>query len=82
VPGLVPLIDRLNSGRPITVAAALDLTAAPLDRDVVMRVLTLLASWQALATSAMAQAAPPAAAAPAATAVPAVPGAELSAGPV
>ena len=82
VPSLVPLIDRLNSGRPITVAAALDLTAAPLDRDVVMRVLTLLASWQALATSAMAQAAPPAAAAPAATAVPAVPGAELSAGQV
>jgi 50S ribosomal protein L16 3-hydroxylase len=79
VPSLVPLIDRLNSGRPITVAAALDLTAAPLDRDVVMRVLTLLASWQALATSAMAQAAPPEAAAPAATAVP---GAELSAGPV
>ncbi len=76
VPSLVPLIDRLNSGRPITVAAALDLTAAPLDRDVVMRVLTLLASWQALATNAMAQAA---AAAPAETSAP---GAELAAGPV
>jgi hypothetical protein len=52
VPGLVPLIDRLNSGRPLTVADALDLAAQSRDREVLLRVLTLLASWRALATSA------------------------------
>jgi 50S ribosomal protein L16 3-hydroxylase len=52
VPGLVPLVETLNSGQPVSVAAALDLAAGPLDRDVLMKVLTLLASWQALATGA------------------------------
>jgi 50S ribosomal protein L16 3-hydroxylase len=51
VPSLGPLVDVLNSGQPISVAAALGLGAAPLDREVLMRVLTLLASWRALATS-------------------------------
>jgi hypothetical protein len=79
VPSLAPLIDRLNSGQQITVAAALDLAAAPLDRDVVIRVLTLLASWQALATSAIPQAA---AAAAAAVASAAADRADLAAGPM
>lgn len=55
VPGLVPLINRLNSGRPIMVAEALDLATEPHDREVLLRVLTLLASWRALATSAAAR---------------------------
>jgi 50S ribosomal protein L16 3-hydroxylase len=49
VPGLVPMIDQLNSGRPTRVAAALDLAAMPADREVLQKVLTLLASWRALA---------------------------------
>jgi 50S ribosomal protein L16 3-hydroxylase len=52
VPGLEPLIDRLNSGLPIAVSEALDLAAAPRDREVLLKVLTLLVSWRALATSA------------------------------
>jgi 50S ribosomal protein L16 3-hydroxylase len=55
VPSLTPLVDRLNSGQPISVAAALDLATAPFDRDVLMKVLTLLASWRALATGVTAQ---------------------------
>jgi hypothetical protein len=55
VPSLAPLVERLNSGQPISVAAALDLATAPLDRDVLMKVLTLLASWRALATGVTAQ---------------------------
>jgi 50S ribosomal protein L16 3-hydroxylase len=49
---LMPLIDRLNSGQPITVSAALDLAVAPRDREVLLKVLTLLAGWRALATTA------------------------------
>jgi 50S ribosomal protein L16 3-hydroxylase len=52
VSALAPLVGRLNSGQPIAVAAALDLATAPAERDVLLRVLTLLASWRALATSA------------------------------
>jgi hypothetical protein len=55
VAGLVPLIDRLNSGRPITVSEALDLGTDPSDREVLLKVLTLLASWRALATTAAAR---------------------------
>jgi 50S ribosomal protein L16 3-hydroxylase len=55
VAGLVPLIDRLNSGQPIPVSEALDLATEARDRDVLLKVLTLLASWQALATGATAQ---------------------------
>ena len=61
VPALVPLVDRLNSGRPISVAAALDLASAQLDRDVLMKVLTLLTSWRALATGVTVQVEPAAA---------------------
>jgi 50S ribosomal protein L16 3-hydroxylase len=78
VPGLVPLIDRLNSGRPLTVAEALDLGTQSRDREILLRVLTLLASWRALATSA----ATPTTAAPQAAAPeppdPAAPGALLA----
>jgi 50S ribosomal protein L16 3-hydroxylase len=52
VPGLAPLVDWLNSGQPISVGAALDLADSSPGRDVLMKVLTLLASWQALATGA------------------------------
>ncbi len=55
MPCLVPLVNRLNSGQPISVTAALDLAGAPFERDVLMRLLTLLASWRALATSVMPQ---------------------------
>jgi hypothetical protein len=51
VPSLAPLVDRLDSGLPVAVEAALELAASQADRDVLMRVLTLLASWRALATS-------------------------------
>ncbi len=68
MPCLVPLVDQLNSGEPISVAAALDLAESSAERDVLQRLLTLLASWQALATSAtppaQAAAAGPAAAPP------------------
>jgi 50S ribosomal protein L16 3-hydroxylase len=75
VPALVPLIDRLNSGRPIMVAEALDLAAESRDRQVLLRVLTLLASWRALATSAAAPATAASQAAPASqTAAAAPPG--------
>ncbi len=50
--GLVPLIDRLNSGQPIRVSEALDLATTARDRGVLLRVLTLLASWRALVTGA------------------------------
>ena len=53
--GLVQLIDRLNSGQPIRVSEALDLATAARDRDVLLKVLTLLASWRALATGATAR---------------------------
>jgi 50S ribosomal protein L16 3-hydroxylase len=49
VPGLVAMIDQLNTGRPTLVAAAVDLATTPADRDVLLKVLTLLASWRALA---------------------------------
>ena len=55
VPSLVQLIDRLNSGRPIIVSQALDLAPQASDREVLLKVLTLLASWRALATSAAAR---------------------------
>jgi hypothetical protein len=58
-PSLAALIDRLNSGRPIALAAALDLAASAADRDVLLRVLTLLASWRALAAIAAPRAATP-----------------------
>jgi 50S ribosomal protein L16 3-hydroxylase len=64
VPGLVLLVDRLNSGQSISVAAAIDLATAPFEREVLMRVLTLLASWRALATSAAPREAAAAGAAP------------------
>jgi hypothetical protein len=54
VPALVPLINRLNSGHAITVSEALDLATASRDRDVLLKVLTVLASWRALATTATA----------------------------
>jgi len=57
VASLVPLMERLNSGRPIPVSEALDLATAAPDRDVLLKVLTLLASWRALRTGATAQAA-------------------------
>jgi 50S ribosomal protein L16 3-hydroxylase len=55
VAALVPLIDRLNSGQPVQVSEALDLATESRDRDVLLKVLTLLASWRALATGAAAQ---------------------------
>jgi hypothetical protein len=50
VPSLVQLVDWLNCGEPVSVAAALELAVAPLDRKILMQVLTLLASWRALST--------------------------------
>jgi 50S ribosomal protein L16 3-hydroxylase len=55
VPSLAPLIDWLNSGEPVLVEAALGLAPLPLDRKVLMQVLTLLASWRALATGVAVQ---------------------------
>ena len=50
VPSLLQLVDWLNCGEPVSVAVALELAVAPLDRKVLMQVLTLLASWRALST--------------------------------
>ncbi len=55
VPSLAKLVDWLNSGEPVSVAAALGLAALPLERKVLMQVLTLLTSWRALATGGTAQ---------------------------
>jgi 50S ribosomal protein L16 3-hydroxylase len=55
VPSLAQLIDLLNSGEPVSVPAALGLAALPLERKVLMQVLTLLASWRALATGGTAR---------------------------
>jgi 50S ribosomal protein L16 3-hydroxylase len=56
-PSLAALVDGLNSGQPIALAAALELAATAADRDVLLRVLTLLASWRALAATAAPRAA-------------------------
>ena len=58
VPSLAKLVDWLNSGEPVSVAAGLGLAALPLDRKVLMQVLTLLTSWRALAIGGTAQRAP------------------------
>jgi hypothetical protein len=57
-PSLAALVAQLNSGQPIAVATALDLAGSAADRHVLLRVLNLLASWRALATSAAARPAP------------------------
>ena len=54
-PSLIRLIDWLNSGEPISVRAAVDLAAAPPERDVLTRVLALLANWRALEISGLVQ---------------------------
>jgi len=52
-PALTRLIDLLNSGEPISARAALALTTARADHDVVQRAMSLLASWRALKVSAI-----------------------------
>jgi 50S ribosomal protein L16 3-hydroxylase len=47
-PGLIGLVDWLNSGATISVRAAVDLAADPLERDVLTRVLALLANWRSI----------------------------------
>jgi 50S ribosomal protein L16 3-hydroxylase len=58
VPSLVRLVDWLNCGEPVSVAAALGLAASPLDRKVLMQALNLLASWRALASGGTTQRVP------------------------
>lgn len=55
VPSLTQLVDWLNSGEPVAITAALGLAAPPLDRKVLLQVLTLLTSWRALATGGTAE---------------------------
>jgi len=50
-PSLIRLVDRLNSGETMSVRAAVELAADPLERDVLTKVLALLANWRAVDVS-------------------------------
>jgi len=54
-PSLVRLVDWLNSGETISVRAAVDIAAGPLEREVLTKVLALLANWRAIEISGEAQ---------------------------
>jgi 50S ribosomal protein L16 3-hydroxylase len=47
-PSLIKLVDSLNSGETISVRAAVDLAADPVERDVLTKVLALLANWRSV----------------------------------
>ena len=47
-PSLIKLVDALNSGETISVRAAVDLAADPVERDVLTKVLALLANWRSV----------------------------------
>ena len=47
-PSLIKLVDALNSGETISVRAAVDIAADPVERDVLTKVLALLANWRSV----------------------------------
>jgi 50S ribosomal protein L16 3-hydroxylase len=47
-PSLTRLVDSLNSGDTISVRAAVDLAANPVEREVLTKVLALLANWRSV----------------------------------